>query len=186
MRQMEDPPPAPERSRRRPPRSRTTDPVPIPIPPVASRRGKTVRLQDVMNAYQQALIDAVEARLAAASQAAAQTARRAVVEAMSERPPGPDGEEPVREQLRELSEAVAAVAAGHDALGDEVGRKIGHGVVGVARVIRQDLANLGSDVADLAKRIEGLETSVRSLHRTLAWEGMRTPRVGGPAPPSNG
>jgi hypothetical protein len=186
MRQMEDPPPAPERSRRRPPRPRTTDPVPLPIPPATSRRGKTVKLQDVMKAYQQALIDAVEARLAAASEAAADAARGAVAEAMSGHPPGSDGEDPVREQLRELSEAVAAVAAGHDALADEVGRKTGHGVVGVARVIRQDLADLGRDVADLAKRIEGLETSVRSVHRTLAWEGMRTPRAGGPATSSNG
>ncbi|HEX2024808.1 MAG TPA: hypothetical protein VHH92_00265 [Actinomycetota bacterium] len=229
MRQMEDPPPVPERSRRRPPRSRAAEPVPLPGP-TRGRRTKTVKLRDIMKAYQQAMIDAVETRLAAASEAAARAARQAVAEAMADRPRGPDGEDVARglvayaderfqalsvrlqgiedalrgtsapappvdggpdnqvaDRLRSLTDAVTALSEGHRALADEISRKTGHGVVGVARVIRNDLENVGRDVADLGKRIDALETSVRSLHRTLAWEGMRTPRPGGsPGAPSSG
>jgi hypothetical protein len=225
MRQMEDPPPVPERSRRRPPRSRAAEPVPLPGP-TRGRRTKTVKLKDVMKAYQQAVIDAVEARVAAASQAAAEAARRAVAEALAERPRGPgdedlarglvahaderfqalsvrlqsiedalrgtdpsttrdgDPSEDIIDQLRSLTGAVAGLTEKHSTLADEVSRKTGHGVVGVARVIREDLENVRKDVADLVNRIDQLETSVRSLHRTLAWEGMRTPRPGPAGSPS--
>ena len=223
MHQMEDPPPVPERSRRRPPRSRAAEPVPLPGPS-RGRRTKTVKLKDVMKAYQQAVIEAVEARLAAASQSAAEAARRAMAEALAERPHGPQGEDLARglvayaderfqalsvrlqgieealhrapfagdggpseeltDQLRSVTGAVAGLTEKHRTLADDVSRKTGHGVVGVARVIRDDLQNVGKDVADLVKRIEELETSVRSLHRTLAWEGMRTPRPGPAGSPS--
>lgn len=223
MHQMEDPPPVPERSRRRPPRSRAAEPVPLPGPS-RGRRTKTVKLKDVMKAYQQAVIEAVEARLAAASESAAEAARRAVAEALAERPHGPQGEDLARglvayaderfqalsvrlqsieealhrapftgdggpseeltDQLRSVTGAVAGLTEKHRTLPDDVSRKTGHGVVGVARVIRDDLQNVGKDVADLVKRIEELETSVRSLHRTLAWEGMRTPRPGPAGSPS--
>jgi hypothetical protein len=226
MQSMQEPSPAEERSRRRPPRRRSEDPVPLPQGRNRGRRNK-VKLQDVLKAYQRALVELLEARMATASQAAAEGARRAVEQALADRPRGPEESDVARgvlasaderfqavgvrlEQIEDvlrtlagqgpaapapaatderlasriegITAAVTRLAEEQGKLVDALGQRTGHGIVAVARVIRDDLERLGQDVATLGQRIDALETSVRSLHRTVAWEGMRTPRPGGPAP----
>jgi hypothetical protein len=220
MQQMEEPPQAAEPSRRRPPRRRSQEPVPLPEDRSRSRRRRTVKLQEVLKAYQRAVIEVLEQRLAAASEAAAEAAREAVTDALAHRPRGPDEatvakgvlafaderfqamsmqlgriEEALRtarqdpgptdadrtdarieERLDALGEAVVRLADGQRRLGDEVIRRTGQGVVGVAKVIRDDLDALREEVARFQRGLEDLDRAVRSMHRTLAWEGMRTPR----------
>jgi hypothetical protein len=219
MQQMEEPPQAAEPSRRRPPRRRSQEPVPLPEGRSRSRR-RTVKLQEVLKAYQRAVIEVLEQRIAAASEAAAEAAREAVTDALAHRPRGPDEatvakgvvafaderfqamsiqlgqiEEALRtarrdpgakdadrtdprieERLDALGEAVVRLAEGQRRLGDEVIRRTGQGVVGVAKVIRDDLDALREEVARFQRGLEDLDRAVRSMHRTLAWEGMRTPR----------
>jgi hypothetical protein len=223
MQQMEEPPHA-EPSRRRPPRRRSEDAVPLPESRSRSRRRRTVKLQEVLKTYQRAVIEVLEQRIAAASEAAAEAAREAVTEALAHRPRGPDeldvskavlafaderfqamsmrlgrieealltagrdtgptdagrGDEQIEERLDALGEAVASLAEGQARLGDELIRRTGQGVVGVAKVIRDDLAALREEVARFREGIEDLDAAVRSVHRTLAWEGMRTPRPESP------
>jgi tetrahydromethanopterin S-methyltransferase subunit G len=220
MQQMKEPPPANERSRRRPPRRRSDDPVPIPDPRSRSPRKRTVKLQEVLKAYQQAVVEVLEQRIEEASRASADAARQAVAEALAERPRGLDeGEvakgivayaderfqalsvrlERIEEALRRLAgertpgdpeeaeierrldsvaQAVAGLAADHQQMGDQLGRKTGQGVVAVAQVIREDLEAIKRDLSSLREWMQGMDTSVRSMHRTLAWERMRAPRPG--------
>lgn len=217
---MKEPPPANERSRRRPPRRRSDDPVPIPDPRSRSRRKRTVKLQEVLKAYQRVVVEVLEQRIEEASRASADAARQAVAEALAERPQGlDDGDvakgvvayaderfqalsvrlERIEEALRRLAgerspgepedaeierrldsiaQAVAGLGADHQQLGDQLGRKTGQGVVAVAQVIREDLEAIKRDLSSLREWMQGLDTSVRSMHRTLAWEGMRAPRPG--------
>jgi hypothetical protein len=219
---MSEPTPATERSRRRPPRRRSDEPIPIPESPSRPRRAKTVKLQQVLKAYQRAVLDVVEKRMAGVAEAAARAAREAVSEALDDRPRGPDEgdvakgvlafaderfqamslrlhqiEEAVRalaagrpvpaevddaagdEVLRRLdavAEALAGLAADHRAMAEELGRRTGRGVVAVGRILRDDLQGLGEDLVRLREGIDGVQSSVGSVHRTLAWEGMRTAR----------
>jgi hypothetical protein len=175
-----------------------------------------VKLQEVLKAYQRAVIEVLEQRIAVASEAASEAAREAVTEALAHRPRGPDEadvakgvlafaderfqamsmrlgrieealrtagptdagtlDERIEERLDALAGAVVRLAEGQRRLGDEIIRGTGHGVVGVARVIRDDLESLREEVARFRRGIENLDAAVRSMHRTLAWEGMRTPR----------
>jgi hypothetical protein len=222
VQQMREPTPATERSRRRPPRRRADEPIPIPESPPRPRRARTVKLQQVLKAYQRAVLDVVEKRMAGVAEAAARAAREAVAEALEERPRGPDQgdvatgalafaderfqamslrlhhiEEAVRalaggrptpserarstdaevlRRLDEVAEALAGLAVDHRAVAEELGRRTGGGVVAVGRVLREDLRGLGEDLARLREGIDGVRTSVGSMHRTLAWEGMRTAR----------
>jgi hypothetical protein len=187
-----------------------------------------VKLQEVLKAYQRAVIEVLEQRIAAASEAAAEAAREAVTDALTHRPRDPDEatvakgvlafaderfqamsmqlgriEEALRTARRDpgpadadrtdariekrldaLGEAVVRLAEGQRRLGDEVIRRTGQGVVGVAKVIRDDLDALRDELARFQRGLEDLDRAVRSMHRTLAWEGMRTPRsqVGGDDP----
>jgi hypothetical protein len=179
-----------------------------------------VKLQEVLKAYQRAVIEVLEQRIAAASESAAEAAREAVTDALAHRTRGPDEatvargvvafaderfqamsiqlgqiEEALRtvrrdpgpkdadrtgprieERLDALGEAVVRLAEGQRRLGDEVIRRTGQGVVGVAKVIRDDLDALREEVVRFQRGLEDLDRAVRSMHRTLAWEGMRTPR----------
>jgi hypothetical protein len=58
--------------------------------------------------------------------------------------------------------AISRLAAEQRAALEDLGRRTGRGVVAVARKLQEDLV----------EDIEGLRASVRSMHRTLAWEGM--------------
>lgn len=229
MQPMHEPSPATDRSRRRPPRRRSDDPVPIPEARGRARRKRTVKLQDVLKSYQRAVVEVLEERIAAASQAAAEAARQAVEEALAERPRGPEesdvargvlayaderfqamglrleqieealrrlagdptkgppaalpADERVVRRLDEIAGAVTRLAADHQELIEDLGRRTGQGVVAVANTIREDLQTLGQDLSSLQQRVAGLgegldvvDTAVRSMHRTLAWEGMRAPR----------
>jgi hypothetical protein len=228
MQQTNEPPPATERSRRRPPRRRSDDPVPIPDATARASRTKTVKLHQVLRAYQQAVLDIVEKRMAEVADAAAEAARQGVAEALDQGPLGPDRgdvarglltyaderlqamslrlqqiEEAVRRlaaglpssetslssdsdvsrRLDAIAGAVAALAEDHRAVVAELGRRTGAGVVAVGRVLRRDLEGLGNDVKRLQHGVTGLQegmdgvrSTVRSMHRTLAWEGMRTAR----------
>ena len=223
MQQMKEPPPANERSRRRPPRRRSDDPVPIPDPRSRSRRKRTVKLQEVLKAYQRAVVGVLEQRIEEASRASAEAARQAVAEALAERPqrlddgevakgavayaderfqalsvrlerieealrrlagerpgppPGGAEDEQIEGQLDRIAQAVAGLAADNQQLGDQLGKRTRQGVVAVAQVIREDLEAIKRDLAALRELMQGMDTSVRSLHRTLAWEGMRAPRPG--------
>jgi hypothetical protein len=244
MQPREEPASAPDRSRRKPPRGRSEHPIPIPEARSRPRRTRTVKLQEVLKAYQLAVVDVLEQRIAAASEAAAESARLAVAEALAERPPGgpeagdvtkgvlaytderfqamslrlqhieealrrlatappPTGaavahpDERVLRRLDAIGRAVARLAEDHRGLADELGRRTGKGVVAVGKVVREDLASLsrglgvlregmtglGDSMAGMGEGMEGVQTSVRSMHRTMAWEGMRTPR---PRPGSTG
>jgi hypothetical protein len=228
VQQMKEPPPASERSRRRPPRRRSDDPVPIPDPRSRPRRKRTVKLQEVLKAYQRAVVEVLEQRIEEASRASADAARQAVAEALAERPQGLDdgevaegvvahaderfqalsvrlegieealrrlaGERPARpaggpeddrieRQLDSIAQAVAGLAAEHQHQADQLGRKTGQGMVAVAQVIRDDLEAIKRDLSSLREWMQRIDTSIRSMHRTLAWEGMRAPRPG-PSEPS--
>jgi hypothetical protein len=222
MQPMNEPPPAIERSRRRPPRRRSDEPIPIPDAASRARRTTTVKLQQVLRAYQRAVLDVVEKRMAEVAEAASEATRRAVAEALSEAStggpdrtdvargvlayvderfqamslrlqqidealrrlvtdsspspafPGPDSD--VAGRLDAITEAVAALAASHREVVEELGRRTGQGVVAVSQVLREDLQDLRGDLTRLRQGMDGVEASVRSMHRTLAWEGMRTPR----------
>jgi chromosome segregation ATPase len=220
MQQMKEPPSANERSRRRPPRRRSDDPVPIPDPRSRSRRKRTVKLQEVLKAYQRAVVEVLEQRIEEASRASADAARQAVAEALAERPQGLDegevangvvayaderfqalsirlerieealrglaGERPpgepedaeIERRLDSIAQAVSGLGADRQQLGDQLGRKTGRAVVAVAQVIRDDLEAIKRDLSSLREWMQGMDTSVRSMHRTLAWEGMRAPRSG--------
>jgi DNA-binding transcriptional MerR regulator len=229
MQQMKEPPPASERSRRRPPRRRSDDPVPIPDPRSRPTRKRTVKLQEVLKAYQRAVVEVLEQRIEEASRASGEAARQAVAEALAERPQGLDdgevakgvvayaderfqalsvrlerieealrrlaGERPapppggpeddrIERQLDSIAQAVASLAADHQQQVEQLGRKTGQGMVAVAQVIRDDLEAIKRDLSSLREWMQGLDTSVRSMHRTLAWEGMRSPRPG-PNEPSS-
>jgi hypothetical protein len=215
---MKEPPSASDRSRRRPPRRRSDDPVPIPDPHSRSRRKRTVKLQEVLKAYQRAVVEVLEQRIEEASRASADAARQAVAEAMAERrsglddgevakgvvayaderfqalsvrleqieealrrlagerpapPPGEPEDDRIERQLDSIAQAVAGLAADHQQQGDQLGRKAGQGVVAVAQVIREDLEAIRRDLSSLRELMQGMDTAVRSMHRTLAWEGMR-------------
>jgi hypothetical protein len=222
MQQMKEPPPASERSRRRPPRRRSADPVPIPDRRSPPRRKRTVKLQEVLKAYQRAVVEVLEQRIEEASRASAHAARQAVAEALAERqglddgevtkgvvayaderfqalsvrldrieealrrlagerpgpPPSDPEDEGIERQLDSIAQAVAGLAANHQQLDDQLGRRTGQGVVAVAQVIRKDLGAIKRDLASLREWMQDMDTSVRSMHRTLAWEGMRAPRPG--------
>lgn len=90
----------------------------------------------------------------------------------------------VREVGRLQGEAMARLAGAHRAaLGrlaedhrtalEDLGRRTGQGVVAVARTVQRDLE----------AELEDVRTSIRSMHRTLAWEGMARSR---PEPPPSG
>jgi hypothetical protein len=55
-------------------------------------------------------------------------------------------------------QALAGLAEAQRAAVEDLARRTGRGVVAVARVLQAD--------------IEGIRTSVRSMHRTLAWDGV--------------
>jgi hypothetical protein len=223
MQPMQEPPPrvVAERSRRRPPRQRTTEPISIPEPAVRARP-KTVRLQDVLAAHQRAIEERIEEGLRQMREIAAEVTRQAATEvAEAARPAqGPDLPdlarevlafadesfqamrlrlERIEEALRRLAvaqrarpdtdrsaEATASLAGAIGALAEEqqaalarlaeaqraavedLARRTGRGVVAVARVLQADL--------------EGIRTSVRSMHRTLAWDGVSRDRRGDEPP----
>lgn len=88
----------------------------------------------------------------------------------------------VRELGRQQGEAMARLArAHHAAIGrlaqdqraaiEDLGRRTGQGVVAVARALQHDLE----------AELEDVRTSIRSMHRTLAWEGMSRGRPDPPA-----
>lgn len=117
-----------------------------------------------------------------------------VLRALAARPqgerigPGPTGEMErlgtlVRELGRQQAEAMARLARAHRAaIGrlaqdqreniQDLGRRTGQGVVAVARALQDDLET----------ELEDVRTSIRSMHRTLAWEGMSRVRAE-PDPP---
>jgi DNA-binding transcriptional MerR regulator len=83
----------------------------------------------------------------------------------------------VRELGRHQGEAMARLAGAHRAAIvrlaqdqrtalDELGRRTGQGVVAVARAVQRDLE----------AGLEDVRTSIRSMHRTLAWDGMARSR----------
>jgi hypothetical protein len=228
MQQMNEPSPATERSRRRPPRRRSDDPIPIPDVTARASRTKTVKLHQVLRAYQRAVLDVVEKRMAGLAEAAAEAARQGVAEALHQGPLGPDRGDVAKSvlahaderlqamslRLQQIEEAVRRLAAGvsssptnrspdgdlsrrldviagavaglaedHRAMVAELGRRTGDGVVAVGRVLRRDLEGLGGDLTRLQQDMTGLQegmdgvrSTVRSMHRTLAWEGMRSAR----------
>jgi hypothetical protein len=224
MQQVNEPPPAAERSRRRPPRRRSDDPIPIPDPAARTRRTRTVKLHQVLRAYQRAVLDVVEKRMAGVAEAAAQAARLGAAEALDQVTVQPDRgdlarsllahaderlqamslrlqqiEEVVRglaagvdsqptqgglsRRLDEVAAAVSGLAEDHRTAVADLGRRTGDGVVAVGRVLRQDIEGLGGELtrlqdamAGLREEMDGIRSSVRSMHRTLAWEGMRTAR----------
>jgi hypothetical protein len=220
MQPMKEPPPrVVERSRRRPPRARTAEPVPIPEP-AARPRPQAVRLQDVLAAHQRAIEERLDEGLRQIREAAAEGIRRATTELAEAARPAPDRTdlargvlayaderfqamrlrlERIEEALRRLAvaqragpnpgsaEATASLARAIQALAeqqrrvltrlvetqrralaeladaqraavDDLAKRTGRGVVAVAHVLQED--------------IEGVKSSVRSMHRTLAWEGM--------------
>jgi hypothetical protein len=224
MQQMNEPPPAAERSRRRPPRRRSDEAIPIPEAPARSPRPKTVKLHQVLGAYQRAVLEAVDLRLGQVADAASEAARQAVAEALADRPGGPGGDDVARGTLAYVDErfqsmslrlrrieqavrhlaarsaagngdgdltarldalvrAVRALVAEHRSMAEDLGRRTGQGVVAIGRVLRRDveglsrdLARLNQGVAGLEEGLDGVQASVRSVHRTLAWDGMRAGR----------
>lgn len=88
----------------------------------------------------------------------------------------------LREVGRRQGEAMAKLARAHraaierlaqhqrDAL-EDVGMRTGRGVLAVARQLRRALED----------DLDEIRTSIRSMHRTLAWEGMARPRAEPPA-----
>ncbi|MGH2678426.1 MAG: hypothetical protein ACRDHB_08725, partial [Actinomycetota bacterium] len=93
-------------------------------------------------------------------------------------PPSEPEDERMERQLDSIGQAVAGLAADQQQLYDQLGRRTGQGVVAVAQVIRKDLETIKRDLSSLREWMQGMDTSVRSMHRTLAWEGMRAPRPG--------
>lgn len=93
----------------------------------------------------------------------------------------------VRELGRQQGEAMARLARAHRAaIGrlardqraaiEDLGKRTGQGVVAVAREIQRDLE----------RELEDVRTSIRSMHRTLAWEGMSRTRPEPEPPPADG
>jgi hypothetical protein len=95
--------------------------------------------------------------------------------------PGPNGDLAAR--LDAIAEALRVLAASHREVVEELGRRTGQGVVAVGRALRDDLQSVRDDLTLLREGMDGVQTSVRSMHRTLAWEGMRTARPGHGDPP---
>jgi hypothetical protein len=118
-----------------------------------------------------------------------------VLRAMATRPQGnPTGPRPgdeierlgtlVRELGRQQGEAMARLARAHRAaIGrlaqdqrtaiEDLGRRTGQGVVAVARALQHELE----------VELDDVRTSIRSMHRTLAWEGMSRSRPEPESPP---
>jgi hypothetical protein len=187
---MQEPSPTAGRSRRRPPRRRNDEPIPIPEAPERSRQPKTVKLHEVLRAYQAAIVEVVDQRMA---QVAESTSVRLMqieeaINRLAEGSPAPaetEGNGELLARLEAVARAVGDLTAKHRALAEELSRRTGEGVMSVANVLRRDLQTLGQDVARLRdgvaaleEHMEGVQTSVRSMHRTLAWEGMRAGRAG--------
>lgn len=93
----------------------------------------------------------------------------------------------VRELGRQQGEAMARLARAHRAaIGrlaqdqraaiEDLGKRTGQGVVAVAREVQRDLE----------RELEDVRTSIRSMHRTLAWEGMSRTRPEPELPPAGG
>lgn len=93
----------------------------------------------------------------------------------------------VRELGRQQGEAMARLARAHRAaIGrlaqdqraaiEDLGKRTGQGVVAVAREVQRDLE----------RELEDVRTSIRSMHRTLAWEGMSRTRPEPEPPPAGG
>ena len=90
----------------------------------------------------------------------------------------------LREFGRRQGEAMAKLAQAHHAAIERLaehqreelealGRRTGRGVIAVAKELRQALED----------DLDGVRTSIRSMHRTLAWEGMTSPREEPPVEP---
>ncbi|MGH2657511.1 MAG: hypothetical protein ACRDIZ_12590 [Actinomycetota bacterium] len=93
----------------------------------------------------------------------------------------------VRELGRQQGEAMARLARAHRAaIGrlardqraaiENLGKRTGQGVVAVAREVQRNLE----------RELEDVRTSIRSMHRTLAWEGMSRTRPEPEPPPADG
>jgi hypothetical protein len=67
--------------------------------------------------------------------------------------------------------AIGRLAQDQRAAIEDLGRRTGQGVVAVARALQHDLE----------AELEDVRTSIRSMHRTLAWEGMSRGRPDPPA-----
>lgn len=103
-------------------------------------------------------------------------ALRALTAQVRAGPPGPELDRVaalLREIGRRQGETMAKLARAHHAAIerlaehqrarlDDLGRRVGRGVVAVAEALRQDLE----------EELKDLRISVRSMHRTLAWDGM--------------
>jgi hypothetical protein len=92
----------------------------------------------------------------------------------------------LREVGRRQGEAMAQLARAHHAaierlaehqreVLEDLGRRTGRGVVAVARELRRALE----------EDLDGVRASIRSIHRTLAWEGMAPGRAEPQAPASS-
>lgn len=193
--------PAPrEPSRRRPLRRRAEEPIPIPEA-ARTRAARTVKVQEVLAAHQRALEERMEEGLRRIEEALAggppmpdrdDVAKGVLAyaderfQAMSVRlqriedalrrlagelrngveaasPDASDGLAAVVTELgRQHRAFLEALASAQRTAFDDMGRRTGEGVVAVANVLRQE--------------IEGLRTSIRSLHRTMAWDGLSRER----------
>jgi hypothetical protein len=165
VQQTKETTPVAERSRRRPPRQRSDEPIRIPQAQRRAGRTRTVKLQDVLKAYRQVIIDAVDERMAGVAELAAAAARGAVEDVLRAEVI-PDAttasaddvrivghrldriEEAVR-RLEGIAEAVDRLSTDHRALAEDLGRRTGEGVVAVARVLREDLRALRADLAGM-------------------------------------
>jgi hypothetical protein len=195
--------PAPrEPSRRRPLRRRSEEPVPIPDAAARSRAARTVKVQEVLAAHQRALeqrleeglrrieetlasgppmpdgADVAKGVLAYADERfQAMSVRLQRIEDALRRLAGAlrngtdqqasgdasDGLAAVVTELgRQQRAFLEALASAQRAAFEDLGRRTGEGVVAVADVLRQE--------------IDGLRTSIRSLHRTMAWDGLSRER----------
>jgi hypothetical protein len=195
--------PAPrEPSRRRPLRRRAEEPIPIPEAAARTRAARAVKLQEVLAAHQRALeermveglrrieealaggppmpdqadvakgvlayaderFQAMSVRLQRVEDALRQLAGELRNGADQEASPeGSDGLAAMVTELgRQQQALLETMASAQRAAFDDLGRRTGEGVVAVAIVLRQE--------------IEGLRTSIRSLHRTVAWDGLSRER----------
>jgi hypothetical protein len=195
--------PAPrEPSRRRPLRRRSEEPVPIPEATARTRAARTVRAQEVLAAHQRALEERLEQGFRRIEEALAggppmpdgadvakgvlayaderfqamsvrlqriEDALRQLAGALrsgTERETASDGADGMAEAVTELGRQqrafMEAMASAQRAALEDLGRRTGEGVVAVANVLRQE--------------IDGLRTSIRSLHRTMAWDGLSRER----------
>lgn len=133
VQQTKETSPAAERSRRRPPRRRSDEPIRIPETRRRAPRTRTVKLQEVLKAYQQVIIDAVDERMS-------------TVRDLGERL---DRLEGAVRRLEGIAQAVDRLSADHRATVAEIGRRTGEGVVAVAGVLREDLKALRTELAGI-------------------------------------